>query len=119
MDVCRECGGVWLDRGELESLMRMGREALSRSSAGEPRRSFHFQGRPSRRSDSDLLERGGYPGSDSRPYGSGHSVDRYPSGRLRPAPAGDQGRQGRRYREEDPLRRGLSRLWDVLEDLFK
>jgi serine/threonine-protein kinase len=46
VDFCRECGGVWLDRGELGRLVDMGREGAVSAPAYQPspRRSASLQG---------------------------------------------------------------------------
>ncbi len=99
VDVCRECGGVWLDRGELERLMELGREALSPSP--QRRRDFTFQGPTP--PDRGLEERGHRSRNDDR--GSGRRL-LYRS-------------QQRRQEESEPLRKGLKKLWNLLEDLLK
>jgi serine/threonine protein kinase len=113
VDVCRDCGGVWLDRGELEQLMRLGREALTRSDRGPSGRGFHYQGSAATPQ----------PGSDGL-SGAGPSVLRKESQdeRVRSSRDGrrshsERSHKGRHSRE--PGRTTLHKLWDVLEDLFK
>jgi Zn-finger nucleic acid-binding protein len=66
VDVCRECRGVWLDRGELEKLLSLAKRELEaeRAHYGAPTRSDYDREPPSSRRP----ERQGYQSSPQRPH---------------------------------------------------
>jgi Zn-finger nucleic acid-binding protein len=89
IDCCNDCGGIWLDRGELARLVEIGRTGeMARGGAVLPSRSagFHGEARPE--------------GSMRHVGGRGSAFDRS------------------RERREAPPSTGLLRVWKLLEELF-
>lgn len=67
LDICPECRGVWLDRGELEKLLGAGREEAKADS--EARRRFEHEVDSFRRDPDDWRRR--------HPYDAGSGRHRY------------------------------------------
>lgn len=101
IDVCPDCGGIWLDRGELERLVELGREDGT-DGFGEPSRDS---------TDSDDLERCDKAATrlSSRPQPAperrSHSGVRHADKRSRSEP--EQGFTG-----------GLYKVWKLLERML-
>jgi uncharacterized protein len=119
IDVCPECKGVWLDRGELEKIMQITRE-LEQEFAGPPRPQMPqpIQAQPDPRFE---------PRSDPR-------LEPRPDARLEPRPdprfearpeyRDDRGYDSRGYRRDDDddddyrkrkRKSGLSKLFDIFD----
>jgi serine/threonine-protein kinase len=99
IDCCNDCGGVWLDRGELGRLVEIGRQDGEGEGPTLPAKSPGFQGGTPR-------EQG--RGGETRPEGSMRHVGRRAS-------AFDRSRE---RREPQPIRTGLLKVWRLLEELF-
>lgn len=102
IDICRDCGGVWLDRGELERLVEMGRATPSSRRSVEPGR------------DSDALA--------NRDQGASRrsaAPSKPPVGDGRPG-AGSRIKSGRRDKpeDEDVITQGLYKVWRLLERML-
>jgi Zn-finger nucleic acid-binding protein len=99
IDHCPNCGGVWLDRGELEKIVRIATEEHGSGRdwdrSGEERDESY--GRSQRRSDDDDEGEGGYEGEgryqDEDEGGEYRERERY--GRDR-EPSSEEGRRGER-----------------------
>ena len=57
-DMCSKCRGVWLDRGELEKLVTLGRDEPYADEAGAARHSFQDRRRARDDDDDHMPERG-------------------------------------------------------------
>jgi serine/threonine-protein kinase len=120
VDCCRECGGVWLDRGELGRLVQIGRGAEP-SGAGfsQPARargsSFPGTDDLSRPLNTDFLDRQSHSGDSRRFDSRDDSRDR---SRASEGQRYQQYGHRRRSRGEEALRGGLYRVWKVLEELL-
>jgi serine/threonine-protein kinase len=110
IDCCNECGGVWLDRGELARLVELGREQPERPSlkhsSFSPGRSAGFR---SSNESNDLTDSHDLPDSDD--LSDSHDL------RHRRARSEGSGR-GRQDSGSRSGRSGLYQVWRMLEKLF-
>lgn len=100
VDICPDCRGVWLDRGELEKLVQ---RAVAEIEAAE--RTWSEAARPPLPVAGAAQERreggsgpAGTIGSERGPHGQQDRVHEHGSDRAR---AGDRGRSGDSYRDGD------------------
>lgn len=94
IDVCRECGGVWLDRGELESLLALADTDESDANSAQD----------SDRLDSDSLDSDELEGAPRKDRGSSSEGKRKPK---------------KLDKDSKPLwNSGLAKVWQVLKELL-
>jgi uncharacterized protein len=114
IDVCPECKGVWLDRGELEKLIQVALE-MEREYGDAPRRDARDDPRRDGGFDQRRVERGYDPRRDERGYDPRGSDPRYPQ------QAPQYGQPYRRDDDDDDYRYGkkkkstLGRIFDIFD----
>ena len=101
IDICRECGGIWLDRGELERLVEMGRAVPPSGRSYE------------REQDSDALDNRGRNTGRGSVASSSSKSDGRPAVDSRTRPT-----RGGKSRNGDGITQGLYKVWRLLERML-